>query len=508
MNRNVEPSIRTGAAPGYPAMTRHAVIFTKHPYRGIAARIAEEPEWQVYGFKAGRASPGAERPFEGVFDLHAVLEEAKNEPLPPDVLAAARDLEARYDINIADILINDRHMGIGWVTGGLYHRGRLASLPYERHLHVILRTFESFEGLLDKVRPDFVCSGANGSFEMAILHTVARSRNVPHFDLRKLGDGDHWFWARDPTIAVPGLEEAYLQAKHEDPEPTVRAADIAPQVRDSVPDYRKEGTWRHVLEKLAGSTRVEVLQFLTGYRKTGEIYFREKIRYILRRFWNFRKEMRRDYASLKDLGKTDFLLYPLHYEPEASLNGTEPHFTNQTYAIEMLSKAVPADTFVVVKEHPWGVGNRPAGWMDRIADFPRVRLVHPFESTVDIIPHAVATATITGTAGLEAALMACPVISLGPNYRFNFVDHVHHADGLLDLRRILRELESADDGQEEERRRCAAALGRAIDQVCFRMPGVGGDWKLSEDNVDRAWSELLSALEGEKGTTEPLKTPG
>jgi len=64
-------------------------------------------------------------------DLYTIIEKAKASPVPHDIISKCKNIEEKYDLNLADIISADRHLGIGWVTGGLYHRGRLSYMLYQ-----------------------------------------------------------------------------------------------------------------------------------------------------------------------------------------------------------------------------------------------------------------------------------------------------------------------------------------------------------------------------------------
>jgi hypothetical protein len=249
-----------------------------------------------------------------------------------------------------------------------------------------------------------------------------------------------------------------------------------------------------------------LVKILGRNRKIGDIYLSKMIKYMVRGHLNFKKSMRRSYTPFEEIARSDYVYFPLTTEPEAALMGLEPHFTNQMYAIELLSKSVPVGVTVVVKEHWNAVGNQPANWIDTVADFPRVRLVHPFENSIGIIRNSLATATITGTSGMEAAILGRPVISLGPNYRFAFVDNVYFGRDLSVLRRIIKGI--CENSNSEDLMRSGMALKRAIETTTFILEATGiGNIRLSSD-VATACEELLKLVNVPQTAEQSSPTDG
>ena len=80
-------------------------------------------------------------------DLSLVVEKAKVSPVPNDIFARCRQLEDEYDLNLADIIATDRHIGIGWVIAGLYPRGSLSRAELkDSSERSALRTFTPLTG--------------------------------------------------------------------------------------------------------------------------------------------------------------------------------------------------------------------------------------------------------------------------------------------------------------------------------------------------------------------------
>ncbi len=136
----------------------------------------------------------------------------------------------------------------------------------------------------------------------------------------------------------------------------------------------------------------------------------------------FKKKMLNYYKSLtvKPDYSEPYVLFGLHYQPEATSNPAGDIFVDQRLAIDLLLKNLPDDYKIYVKEHPHQYLKQREGHTCRIKEFyddlkknPRIRLLDINESTFKLIQHAKAVATIKGTIGFESAVYKKPVIQFG-----------------------------------------------------------------------------------------------
>jgi hypothetical protein len=107
-----------------------------------------------------------------------------------------------------------------------------------------------------------------------------------------------------------------------------------------------------------------------------------------------------------------FAFFPLHLEPEASTRVMAPTLPNQLAVIETLTKSLPLDMTLLVKEHPTMFGRRPRRFYQTISRFPRCRLVDPRIPGIELVGKAAITCTISSTAAWEAMLLGRPALAL------------------------------------------------------------------------------------------------
>jgi capsule polysaccharide modification protein KpsS len=115
----------------------------------------------------------------------------------------------------------------------------------------------------------------------------------------------------------------------------------------------------------------------------------------------------------KDLKKkTNFFYFPLQVEPENSLLLNSPFLNNQLEVIKNISKSLPIDHELYIKEHPMMLTR---GWRDplfykKILNLPNTRLLHPLMDNEELFQNCSGVITISSTAGMEAAFYGKPSI--------------------------------------------------------------------------------------------------
>ncbi|WP_395054827.1 hypothetical protein [Polaromonas sp.] len=100
------------------------------------------------------------------------------------------------------------------------------------------------------------------------------------------------------------------------------------------------------------------------------------------------------------------VVYPLQYEPEASLLYFAPHVVNQISFVESILKALPDDRILWVKEHPNQFGALSnAAWRKLKIKYGNLRFVHGRQNGRELIKRSSLIVTISSTMGMDALLL-------------------------------------------------------------------------------------------------------
>lgn len=404
---------------------------------------------------------------------------------PVDLVAEAeraRDWERRLGLTINRMALANRHLGRGYALLGPGHpRSRDSEAGYGAMLAAYNRTFAALDAMVAEHGVTLVI---NGRPELA---RVARARGASYRFLASSRWDNLYHWAVDELLACPAVAERY-RAMAEAPPVTLDAPYALDRASRS--SFHRAVTRRAVAADALTTMARHGWGRLRGYEKARGYYLGDQLRLLRARRRDWRTLLRSS-RPLADLEGQRFVFYALQEEPEISLGQISPEFFFQQAAIAALSRDLPAGVMLGVKETIHAIGRRPAGFHDQVRDLKNVVMIDPRESGIATARAAAAVATVTGTVGLEAAVLGRPVIAFGRHNHYDVLGHVHVPESLADLRPILdRALDPAFD--QEAARADAARLIAAIMAVSFDFGAY--DFKHLKRHVDDAAEATYGGL--------------
>ena len=187
---------------------------------------------------------------------------------------------------------------------------------------------------------------------------------------------------------------------------------------------------------------------------------------------------RNSYGSISlDVIPPRSVFFALHYQPEQSTLAQGLWHANQTALVENISKSLPLGYTLVVKEHPWGRGNRPRWQYDHMKGFYNVMFCDA--PSKQIIQRVEAIVTVTGTVAMEALAFDKPAIMLGRNY-FEFSDLIYRVPNIQQLPEVLARILIDGDYQKQPAReeRLHRFLMAYLDGLVpnFPLPEHAAEW--------------------------------
>ena len=130
-------------------------------------------------------------------------------------------------------------------------------------------------------------------------------------------------------------------------------------------------------------------------------------------------KFQKKYFENVDINKINYIFFPLPDNPEATTLVDAPNFTNQYHLIETLSKSIPSNYTLIVKEHLPQLGKRENRFYKMVKRLPNIKLINPYINSKDIIKNSSLVITINGTVGMEAIFFSKPVLLLAESEYMN-----------------------------------------------------------------------------------------
>lgn len=408
------------------------------------------------------------------------------------VIERARNDEERYNVSFNEFAMGHSYLGRAYFTGSAIEMRidrSLANTSYHQFLNATSEQIAFWDQEIKDKNLTLIQSWDQHA------QAAARHYGVPFRAIETSRFEDYWFWACDLRTTNPLLEKELKVVEK------VEEFDLTQPYgyyRGQRKRIKEASVFWNQTRSLCRNTAM-IFYHKIRYRRRGFRY-RTWLRRFIRQIFDTKKLAK--YPSLSSLKDKRFVFYPLHHEPETGLYLASPEFTNQIEAITAISRSLPADVFLVVKEHLKPIGRRPRDYYERICSLPNVVMLNCYDQGIEIVEAALATVTINGTSGFEAAIKGRPVISFCRSPMYAAMKHVKL---ISDMGNPLREALAAATDPEFDRERAkseAAKFVAALRRTSFTFPFLGSDGKLTimvedQEVMSAATQKLLESIEAE-----------
>ena len=145
-----------------------------------------------------------------------------------------------------------------------------------------------------------------------------------------------------------------------------------------------------------------------------------------------------------DLDGKKFLIFPLQFEPEATTLVRSYPYTDQIYLAKQISKLLPDDMYLAVKEHRGNEGYRKIKDYKELCYEPNIILLPRIMDVGKLIRDSCGVITMSGRMGWEALVLNKPVFSLGRAFWTRFRG-VRKLNSLEDIRLHYANIGSSTD---------------------------------------------------------------
>ena len=331
------------------------------------------------------------------------------------------------------------------------YRPRFSHLQMAGILQAALERIQEF---LSQSAPDVIIGFGTSTLGDYLFYRFAKTQRIPYLQLKATKIGNY-ISLNDDAISISQHIESLLNQPDNIPAESLRAA------REHMASIRKKGM------RYEGAINSYVrLRPLSGLIALGRGAIRDirnqlhpevrndnhvesAMQGALHSYWI--QPLKAGYTSfhLRDklirqeelADQSRFAFYPLHFEPEVSVQVFGRPFQNQIEVVRNIALNLPVGMNLLVKEHPRALGFRSLGYYKKLLEIPNVRLVSPCLTTHQVIRKADLIAVISGSTGFEAAVLGKPVIVFGmPTYGNLPRNMVRQITSLHELGNEIRDL--------------------------------------------------------------------
>ena len=410
------------------------------------------------------------------------------------IVARALDYERRFGVPLNWLMAVDRVHGLGYSPGGFYFPRSYGETRVS-HVDVLrgyIAMFEFWDRELAEQKFDVLINGYNFEYFPCLANAT------PMRTLTSARNGNFYFWSHNCFGEIDGLDRAYLGT----PATAAELPDVGTELKDAptlnrkqLDALRRRGRLISLVSRLYRIARNWALRQI-GPAVKKRYTLSSELRYALTEWGSMRRLLRGGMPTAADLADRKYVFYALQVEPEQNFQGFSPEYFYQQSAIISLSRDLPPDTVLAVKEHIPAMNRRPKQFYAQLRLLKNVVLVDPKEDGLTLVKGARALATINGTVGQEATVLGIPVLSFGRRNHYNVVDHVKVITDEAQIAPALRWALSENFDREAARVDGARFLS-ALRSLSFDMADFGYHNRegFDDDAIREATDALLRSLD-------------
>ena len=428
-------------------MKKKFVIFIGSEQKGLLCAIADILE-KKYNFSVLiiARDPSVKKHIDKLLSRREndiVLSDIKPIVSNDNLLDEACDIEKRYNINLAMLMSEDRALGQGYFSNIEKIPDIIrASWPHEKKILELIKKIKKYEIALKgaeyfiRVWPD-KCATA-----------VLNANGGRSFSLTSIKYGDRFFWSDDNFIT----SKKYIDRIRKN----ISLKKCTNTNTSYQIDYDGEKVNLDARYTISNAIKIffkifynDTKNLIRGVRKKDSYHYLGWAPSLFRSIANYRY-VKSNSVFPSDINKNyRVCFFTLHLEPEVALMNFSPEFNNSFEAISWISKSLPADTLLVVKEQVHSFGVRSLWYYSQLNKISNVVLANPESHSWDWIKRASIVSTISGTVGVEAVHFNKPVVSFGMHQIINHLPTVHYVSNFTETKEAVSNFLDSDISEEE-----------------------------------------------------------
>ena len=347
--------------------------------------------------------------FKKTWFYHDVMnQEIKSEP---DYL---KSFEEKYDIDLWQLAKNDRIFIDYYNTFYKFSDHEISE--------IMEKECRLFEEILDEVKPDFFITTQTAFRPHHLFYLLCKKKGIKVLMLNSANWGKHCYISGN-YHKLDNFNELFANRKalpttFNDIQNRLESKILSKKVSKFYQSHKNSK-----IKLMQAAFQLLVLSDNSNEKTHYTYYGRKKLKVLLSEINNsIKRWYRKKYIDQNFLQEIiddkPFIFLPLQQEPERSLLLSAPDYKNQIETVEYVSKCLPENFLLFVKEHPTqGSGRdwREISQYKALQNNPKVRLIHPSVPADEIIKKSKLVISVSGTIALESAFLNTPSITIADN---------------------------------------------------------------------------------------------
>ncbi len=367
--------------------------------------------------------PGFPAKNEFVLKEWEILAEAR--AVDPDLKVLAAYEKKIGEPNLWGPLVADRRIYNGRKMS--FSQDYAPRYSHDKMLAILQVALEKMDAFFEQVQPEVVISLYAATFGDYLAYLFGRACKAQTLDFR-LARIQNYIVAAERIFEPCEYINARFRIFHEHGIPAeLRAAalEFVTTFRKGTPIYEgmilgKKDRWEW-LKNLQGSA-VKIARAVKYFpdrfgvdHQQPDLAARDWHREVINpaRQRRARRKFARYFLSETQLDGLDYVLYPMHTEPEIATTLWARPYLNQIEVVRQIAHSLPVGWKLVVKEHPATFGRRSLKYYEKLLEIPNVCFTTPEMKAADAIQRARLVCILASTVGFETLMYQKPLVVLG-----------------------------------------------------------------------------------------------
>lgn len=290
----------------------------------------------------------------------------------------------------------------------------LGRYNYDKRIEILKKEISFWRSVVNNYKPDFIVNETVTIEFSEVMEIEARKAGIKYYSFLSGFLPYTFYWKDNAYDSVfNSIDNNFTENDIKNAKEYISKIQAESLKPFYVRNLKKYNVWSNIFSIITRKVPHFLYYWIADKRKNHFVYIYNSLESLrcLKRSFNLLIHKYEKYNWRNDV---EYVFYPLHYEPEATLSYFNNPHVDQATVIETVARALNINQILVVKEHPQQLG---ALFEDKFRLVkkrnPNIIYLPGTVSSEDVMRHSKLIVTLTSTAGWEAYIRKIPVIVLG-----------------------------------------------------------------------------------------------